>query len=55
VVGTFENIKRIDRGAGVFVSMSSFAPDLYVTTAVPVRAPTVRRPTDSDKIRAIGM
>jgi hypothetical protein len=55
VVNGFENLRRIDRGAGVFVTMSWFAPDLYVTTAVPVRAPTVRRATDSDKIRAIGM
>lgn len=43
VVRTFTSIKQIDRGAGVFISMSSFAPDLYVTTAVPVRAQPVRR------------
>lgn len=37
VVKSFETILEIDRGAGVFISMSSFAPDLYVITAVPVR------------------
>jgi metacaspase-1 len=37
VVQSFETIRGIDRGAGVFISMSSFAPDLFVTTAVPVR------------------
>lgn len=55
VVASFENIKKIDRGAGVFVSMSSFAPDLYVTTAVPVRHVPVRRTTENETIRAIGM
>lgn len=42
VVKNFESVRKIDRGAGVFVSMSSFAPDVYVTTAVPVRAPARR-------------
>ena len=55
VVASFENIKKIDRGAGVFVSMSSFAPDLYVTTAVPVRHVPVRRTNENETIRAIGM
>jgi metacaspase-1 len=43
VVTNFDSIKGIDRGAGVFISMSSFAPDLYVATAVPLRANVVRR------------
>jgi metacaspase-1 len=46
VVRTFSNIKQLDRGGGVFISMSSFAPDLYVTTAAPVRAQPVRRADD---------
>lgn len=46
VVKGFEGVRKIDRGAGVFISMSAFAPDVYVTTAVPVRSP-VRRTAEA--------
>lgn len=46
VVKGFESVRKIDRGAGVFISMSAFAPDVYVTTAVPVRSP-VRRTAEA--------
>lgn len=46
VVKAFESVRKIDRGAGVFISMSAFAPDVYVTTAVPVRSP-VRRAAEA--------
>lgn len=48
VVSNFDSVKQLDRGAGVFISMSSFAPDVYVTTAVPVRAQAVRRAGDGE-------
>jgi hypothetical protein len=47
VVANFVAIKELDRGAGVFISMSSFAPDMYVATPVPARALSSRR-TDRD-------
>jgi metacaspase-1 len=56
VVATFEHIKTLNRGAGVFVSMSSFAPDLYVVTAVPSRTVVGRRlDRDSSDICAVRM
>jgi metacaspase-1 len=56
VVATFDHIRTINRGAGVFISMSSFAPDLYVVTAVPSRTVAGRRlDRDSSEFCAVRM
>ncbi len=52
-VERFDSIAKLDRGAGVFISMSSFAPDLYVTTAVPVRA--APRRADASELHVVGL
>ena len=49
VVENLAEVQAQDRGAGVFISMSSFAPDLFVATAVPAK-PMARRGTDPDAV-----
>lgn len=46
----FAEVRSHDRGAGVLISMSLFAPGLFVTTAIPPRVLEPRRPLPRGRV-----